>query len=311
MIAMRKTLLRKHTREDTLQQWDETRATLVRATAFSPSSPILGWITAWGAAIVAVSCLRSAGVDLGLGFGIADAVGQNNGFAAGLWLALVQAGAFMIGGYAAARIARRNGTRHALLAWLIAMIATGADAIISAIRDRAQVIADLGLPYWNNTGLESSGSAFLALALFALFALAGAFVGGLMGQTANLAARKRAERDLQPAMEGSDSPVVPQDRRDDTQTIEEGPHDSRGLRPSAEGDEVAQRQDDHGTRNGRSTSDPGDGHPPGTVADPLPATETSGRNLGDQPSVREDDRGDAAKPKGFDLSREDEPSRRT
>jgi hypothetical protein len=189
--------------EDVRRHWEDKRSTLVRAASFSPASPLLGWLTAWGAAIVAAACLVSAGVDLGLGLGIADGAGVEDGFWAGFWLAVVQGGAFLIGGYAAARVARRNGTRHAVLAWLVAMIATGADAVVSAIRDRAQVIADLGLPYWNDTGLGSGGDTVVALCIFALVGLGGAFLGGLLGQTANLAARKRAEHDLRPVVESA------------------------------------------------------------------------------------------------------------
>jgi hypothetical protein len=161
-------------------------------------SPVLGWLAAWGAAVLAVACLQTAGVGLGLGIGIADGVGVEDGFFAGLWLAVVQAGAFVAGGYAAARIARRNGIRHATLAWTLAMAATGADAILSAIRGAPQVIADLGLPYWNETGLGGNGEAAIALGILALSALVGAIVGGGLGQTANLAAHRRAEHDLEP-----------------------------------------------------------------------------------------------------------------
>ena len=146
------------------RHWDDKRKTLVRAAGFSPASPVLGWLTAWGAAILAAACLDAAGVELGLGLGIASGAGVEDGFAAGFWLAVIQGAAFIVGGYAAARIARRNGIRHAVLAWVLALIATGADAIVSAARDEPQVIAALGLPYWNQTGLGSGLDAAAARA---------------------------------------------------------------------------------------------------------------------------------------------------
>lgn len=207
---------RRH--DEVAHHWDDKRKSLVRAAAFSPSAPVLGWLTAWGAAIVAAACLDAAGVELGLGLGIASGTGGEDGFAAGFWLAVIQAGAFILGGYAAARIARRNGIRHAVLAGVFALLATGADAITSAARDEPQVVAALGLPYWNETGLGSGFDAVVALVIFAVVALAGAFVGGMLGQTVNLAARKRAEHDLQPVVESATvvpPAEAPPTRRDD------------------------------------------------------------------------------------------------
>lgn len=199
---------RRH--DDVAHHWDDTRKTLVRAAAFSPAALVVGWLTAWGAAIVAAASLVAAGVDLGLGLGIASGTGVEDGFAAGFWLAVIHAGAFVVGGYAAARIARRNGIRHAVLAWVLALIATGADAIASAARDEPQVIAALGLPYWNETGLGSGSDAVVALGIFALVGLAGALLGGMLGQAVNLAARKLAEHDLQPVVDSAttEPPVV-------------------------------------------------------------------------------------------------------
>lgn len=214
--------------------WEDTRAALLHVAPFSPAGPLLGWLSAWGAAVVAAASLQSAGVDLGLGLGIAG-TGPSNDFEAGFWLAVIQCGAFVVGGYAAARVARRNGVRHALLAWVVAMAATGADAIVGLIRDRPQVIVDLWLPYWHETGLGAGGDTVVALGIFALAALGGALVGGVLGQGVNLAARKRAEHDLKPVVEtavasssatpsettdiedtgGGDRPVVPGTRSAD------------------------------------------------------------------------------------------------
>ena len=73
-----------------------------------------------------MACLREAGVDLGLGLGIATGEpGVEDRFLPGLWVLLVQAGAFVLGGYAAARIARRNGLLHAGLAWCVAIALVG------------------------------------------------------------------------------------------------------------------------------------------------------------------------------------------
>ena len=163
------------------------RTYTLRVPPVSPMAPVLGWLTAWGAAAVAVACLREAGVDLGLGLGVATGEpGVEDRFLPGLWVVVVQAGAFVLGGYAAARIARTNGLLHAGLAWCIAMLATGADAIVIAARDGGEsILQRLGLPHWVHTGLSGAWEEALALAVIALAGLAGALIGGSLGSAAN------------------------------------------------------------------------------------------------------------------------------
>ena len=110
-----------------------------------------------------------------------------------IWLLVVQAGAFLLGGYAAARLARHRGTTHALLAWVLAMAASGADAIVAWIRDEPQVIQALTLPTWVNNGLEAEVGTAIALAIFALVSLVAVLIGGALGQSANRAARIEVE----------------------------------------------------------------------------------------------------------------------
>jgi hypothetical protein len=163
------------------------RAVTLRVPPVSPMAPLIGWLTAWGAAAVAVACLREAGVALGLGLGIATGdPGVEDRFLPGLWVVAVQAGAFVLGGYAAARIARRNGLLHAGLAWCVAMLATGADAVVIGLRDGGDsVLERLGLPHWVHTGLSGTWEEALALAAIALAGLAGALIGGSLGAAAN------------------------------------------------------------------------------------------------------------------------------
>jgi hypothetical protein len=170
-----------------------TRAPVLRVPSFAPLAPFGGWLAAWGAAALAASCLVQANVDLGLGLGIADAdvAGLNDGFRAGLWLLIIQAGAFIVGGYVAARMARNRGTLHAVLAWLIAMLATGADALVQYVRDGGRsVLADLRIPYWIENGYPGGWDTAVALGIFALAALAGALIGGGLGSAANAAAKR-------------------------------------------------------------------------------------------------------------------------
>ena len=127
---------------------DEPRKPVLRIPRFSMLAPIGGWLAAWGAATLATAAVLEAGVSLGFGFGIADgSVDLDTGFWAGLWTLVIQAGAFVVGGYVAGRIARVRPVMHAVLAWVIAMAATAADAILVALRDSgSSVLAPLRLP---------------------------------------------------------------------------------------------------------------------------------------------------------------------
>ncbi len=164
---------------------DEPRKPVLRIPRFSMLAPIGGWLAAWGAATLATAAVLEAGVSLGFGFGIADgSVDLDTGFWAGLWTLVIQAGAFVVGGYVAGRIARVRPVMHAVLAWVIAMAATAADAILVALRDSgSSVLAPLRLPQW--AGLDYENSVAIPLVIFALGGLAGALVGGWLALGAN------------------------------------------------------------------------------------------------------------------------------
>jgi hypothetical protein len=166
------------------------RLRLMRPPGFAPLAPLGGWLAAWGAASVAAHALASAGVPLGMGFGIANGNGSvEDGFFPGLWFVVVQFGAFLIGGYVAARMARNRGLAHAALAWVLAMLATGADAIAQSMRALASsVLAPMGVPWWTDTGLQGGWRLWVALAIPAIAALVGAIFGGGIGAAANRAA---------------------------------------------------------------------------------------------------------------------------
>lgn len=163
------------------------RRSFLRVPSFSPLAAVIGWITAWGAIVIATASLERAGVPLGLNLGIADGGPGDNGVWAGIWLLIVSGGAFLIGGYAAARMARAHGTTHAALAWVVAMAATGADAIIDAARGGTTGVVRLlpGIPYWADTGLTGQVEMGLVLGIFAVASLLGALIGGALGQVAN------------------------------------------------------------------------------------------------------------------------------
>lgn len=163
----------------------QATARVLKTPTFSLLAPLAGWLVAWGTAAVAAAALVEAGVGLGFGFGIADgSVDLDTGFWAGLWTLVVQGGAFLFGGYVAGRMARARATTHAILAWVFAMVATAADAIIVASRDGgSSVLEPLRLPQW--AGLDYSNAVAVPLVIFALGSLLAVLIGGILASGAN------------------------------------------------------------------------------------------------------------------------------
>lgn len=170
---------------DHVDRDDVVTTPVLKVPTFSPIGPLAGWIAAWGAVAVASAALVEAGVALGFGFGIADgSVDLDAGFWAGLWTLVVQAGAFLAGGYIAGRMARVRAVAHAVLAWVIAMIATAADAVIVASRDGGEsVLAPLRIPQW--AGLDYENVVAVPLVIFAAGSLVAVIVGGVLAAGAN------------------------------------------------------------------------------------------------------------------------------
>ena len=163
---------------------------MARVPGFAPLGAVIGWMTAWGVAALAASCLLVAGLDLGLGLGLVDGAYGADGTLPGLYLVAIQAGAFLLGGYAAARYARGRGLLHAGLAWALAMVATGADTFVADSRNGESVLEALFIPFWIDNGMGSSIETALALGAFAVASLAGALIGGALGTAANQAATR-------------------------------------------------------------------------------------------------------------------------
>ena len=176
---------------DELPAPDVEQASVLRVPTFSLLACLLGWLSAWGAIAVAASILDRSDVPLGFNLGIASGGPGDDGFWAGVWLLLVSLGGFLVGGYNTARVARANGTRHAIVMFLIAMGATLADALVEWSRsgDQGVIRRIPGVPFWAETGLADHGETLLVLALFAGAALVGSLLGGALGQGVNRADR--------------------------------------------------------------------------------------------------------------------------
>jgi hypothetical protein len=167
------------------------RTSVLRVPKFSLLATILGVLLAWGTVALATALLTRLDVPLGFNLGIADGGPGDDGFWAGLWLLVVSAGGFLLGGYGAARHARNNGVRHAVIMWLIAMLATLADAVYESSRSGEEgVLRQIaGVPFWAETGMTENQDRIIVLVLFAAAALVGSVIGGAIGQGVNRAER--------------------------------------------------------------------------------------------------------------------------
>jgi len=166
------------------------RMRLMRLPGFVPAAPVGGLFAAWGLAALATYILVEAGVSRGVGFGLAtgSGIGNVNTFSSGLWMLLVEAGAFIGGGYVAARMARNHAIAHAAVMWVVFMAATVADALVQQARTGgSSVLRQIGMPSWSDTGLVNDWRLWIALAIFAAAALIGSLIGGAFGATANRA----------------------------------------------------------------------------------------------------------------------------
>ena len=166
------------------------RMRLMRLPGFVPAAPIGGLFAAWGLAALATYILVEAGVSMGIGFGLATGagIGNVNTFSSGLWMLLVEAGAFIGGGYVAARMARNHAIAHAAVMWVVFMAATVADALVQQARaGGSSVLRQIGMPSWGDTGLHNDWRLWVALAVFAAAALIGSLIGGALGASANRA----------------------------------------------------------------------------------------------------------------------------
>jgi hypothetical protein len=162
----------------------------MRLPGFEPTAPVGGVLAAFGVAALATYILVEAGVSLGVGFGLANGsgIGNVNSFSSGLWMLLVAAGAFIAGGYVAARMARNHAIAHAAVMWVLFMAATVADALVQQARTGgSSVLRHIGLPSWSGTGLQNNWQLWVALGIFAAAALIGSVIGGALGATANRA----------------------------------------------------------------------------------------------------------------------------
>jgi hypothetical protein len=146
-----------------------------------------GWLSANGLAVLLVALLSAAGVAIGLTQGVpsTDAAAQEAdtiGIVGGIVLLVILFLAYLAGGYVAGRMARFDGARQGIAVWVIGLLVVIALAVLGLVfGSQYNVLQQLNLPRIPiDEGTATTGG-IIALVAVLLVTLAGAIVGGKMG----------------------------------------------------------------------------------------------------------------------------------
>jgi MFS family permease len=146
-----------------------------------------GWLSANGLAVILIAILSAAGVALGLAKNVDTAHEAANqasqiGIGGGIAVLVVLFLAYLAGGYVAGRMARFDGTRQGLAAWLIGLIVVivlaAAGAILGA---KYNVLHSLNLPRIPIDEGTATTAGIITLVAILLVTLLGAVLGGKLG----------------------------------------------------------------------------------------------------------------------------------
>lgn len=148
------------------------------ATSFA--AVLAGTLVAFGALVVVLAAVGAVGGQLGLRTsGLSTDRWRQLGVGGAAATVAVLFGSFWFGGYTAGRMGRRNGARHGLLVALLALLALGLVALLSATLGDPGALADeldvpTGAETWGDIGVIAAAAGLLAMIL-------GSVVGGSQG----------------------------------------------------------------------------------------------------------------------------------
>jgi phosphotransferase system glucose/maltose/N-acetylglucosamine-specific IIC component len=146
-----------------------------------------GWLSANGLAVILIALLSAAGLALGLAQGVDtadEAVDQANeiGIGGGIAILVALFLAYLAGGYVAGRMARFDGARQGLAAWLVGLIVVvvlaAAGALLGA---QYNVLGQLNLPRIPVDEGTATTAGIITLVAVLVVTLLGAVLGGKLG----------------------------------------------------------------------------------------------------------------------------------
>lgn len=157
-----------------------------------------GWLVAVGMTVMLSTIAAAIGLAVGTSMdlhpGGADAapVGLTGGAVALVVLAV----AYFTGGYVAGRLARFDGARNGLLAWVVGLLITIVAAVVGAVAGaaRSDLFGDLRLPVLTGDPTMLTVAGVIVLVVVLVVTAFAAALGGRMGERFHRRVDKAAER---------------------------------------------------------------------------------------------------------------------
>jgi hypothetical protein len=166
---------------------DAVAAQRARFGGITWGAAFFGWLSANGLAVLLIALLSAAGVAFGLTNGLDtanEAAGRANtiGLAGGIAVLVVLFLAYLAGGYVAGRMARFDGARQGVAAWLIGLIVVVLLAIAAAVLGaQYNVLQQLNLPRIPVDEGTATTAGIITLVAILVATLLGAIAGGKLG----------------------------------------------------------------------------------------------------------------------------------
>ena len=151
-------------------------------------SAFFGWLTANGMAVLLLALLSAVGVAFGLTSGLDDATEAaeqaTSGAGLGAAIAILSALflAYLAGGYVAGRMARFDGAKQGIAAWVIGLLVVLLLALAGLVfGSQYNVLSELNLPRIPIDEGTATTAGLIALGSILVVTLVAAILGGLLG----------------------------------------------------------------------------------------------------------------------------------
>jgi hypothetical protein len=161
-------------------------------------SAFFGWLVAVGMTVLLSAVATAVGVAVGTSMGL-DPTGPDAGpigLTGGAVLLVVLGLAYFAGGYVAGRLARFDGARNGLLAWVIGLLVTVLAVVVGVVTSttNAQLFGTLRLPVLTGDPTALTVAGVIALVAVLLVTALAAALGGRVGEQFHRRVDRAAER---------------------------------------------------------------------------------------------------------------------
>ncbi|WP_214401501.1 hypothetical protein [Pseudonocardia lacus] len=157
-----------------------------------------GWLVAVGMTVMLTTIATAVGLAIGYSMGLdpAGADAAPIGVTGGIVLLAVLGVSYFAGGYVAGRLARFDGARNGLLAWVVGLLVTLVAAVTGVVAGaaNAELFGSLRLPALPGDPTELTVAGVVALAAVLLVTALAAALGGRVGERFHRRVDRAAER---------------------------------------------------------------------------------------------------------------------